>query len=192
MQDSTDPLSSLARKLLKLGQSGYSQLVVKGDGDTAARDLLESAQPADLLAEPIRNPDDAAAMMSGLWLYFDWLDQSHHLSQSLENPTGSFWHAIMHRREGDFPNSKYWYARCTTHPTMQTLAANAPRMINEMPADKSLLRVISTGWNPNALVDLIAEMHQKPDDPRRAAAVALQKLEWQLLFEHCTRAAVGR
>lgn len=75
---------------------------------------------------------------------------------------------------------------------MQTLAANAPRVVNEMPADKSLLRVISTGWNANALVDLVAEVHHNPDDPRRAAVVALQQLEWQLLFEHCSRAAVGR
>ena len=192
MQDPTDPLSSLGRKLLKLGQGGYTQLVVEGGGDAAARDLLESAQPADLLAELVKNPGEAAAMMSALWLYFDWLDQSHRISQSLANPTGNFWHAIVHRREGDFSNSKYWYARCDSHPTMQTLAANAPRVINEMPADKSLLKVISTGWDPSALVDLVAEVHRKTDDPRRAAAIALQKLEWQLLFEHCTRAAVGR
>src|SRR5438128_4903185 len=150
MQDPTDPLSPLGRKLLKLDPHAYAQLMPTGDGIAAARDLLESAQPSDLIAGEVVRREDASAMLAGLWLYFDWLDQSHRISQQLENPTGSFWHAIMHRREGDFSNSKYWYARCASHPTMQTLAANAPRLINEMPADKSMLRLIASGWNPNA------------------------------------------
>jgi hypothetical protein len=103
----------------------------------------------------------------------------------------SFWHAIMHRREGDFSNSKYWYARCASHPSMQTLAVQAPRLINAMPADKSLLRVIATGWNPNGFVDLVEQVHDSPDDPRHAAGVALQRLEWQVLFDECTRRASG-
>ena len=69
--------------------------------------------------------------------------------------------------------------------------ANAPRLINEMPADKSLLRLIATGWNPSAFVDLVEQVHDKPNDPRHRAAVALQRLEWQLLFDHCTRQAAG-
>lgn len=192
MNDPTDPLSSLGRKLLKLDPNAYAELVpTAGGGNPIAQDLLESARPADLISGPIKSTDDADAMLAGLWLYFDWLDPSHRISQRLENPTGSFWHAIMHRREGDFSNSKYWYARCASHPTMQTLAANAPRLINEMPADKSLLRLIATGWNPNALVDLVEQVHDKHADPRHRAAVALQRLEWQLLFDHCTRQAAG-
>jgi hypothetical protein len=75
---------------------------------------------------------------------------------------------------------------------MQTLTANAPRLINEMPADKSLLRLIAPGWNHAAFVDLVEKVHRTRDDPRHAAAVALQRLEWQLLFDHCTRSAAGR
>ncbi len=192
MNDPTDPLSSLGRKLLKLDPDAYGALVPSAAGGNAiAQDLLESARPADLITGSIKSPDDAQAMLAGLWLYFDCLDQSHRISQRLENPTGSFWHAIMHRREGDFSNSKYWYARCASHPTLATLAANAPRLINEMPADKSLLRLIATGWNPSAFVDLVEQVHDKPNDPRHRAAVALQRLEWQLLFDHCTRQAAG-
>jgi hypothetical protein len=126
-----------------------------------------------------------------LWLYFDWLYESHRISQQIDTPTGSFWHAIMHRREGDFSNSKYWYARCANHPSLATIAAQAPAVINAMPADKSLLRLIMSGWNPNALVDLVQQVHSTPDDPRHRVAVALQHLEWQILFDHCTRAAAG-
>jgi len=61
-----------------------------------------------------------------------------------------------------------------------------------MPADKSLLRLIMSGWNPNALVDLVEQVHDSPQDPRHALAVSLQRLEWQVLFEDCTRRAAGK
>ncbi|MEA2711769.1 MAG: hypothetical protein QOF78_4370 [Phycisphaerales bacterium] len=192
MQDPTDPLSSLGRKLLKLDANAYAELLPKSAGNPAARDLLESTQPGDLVAGKVARADDARAMLSGLWLYFDFLDESHTISQSLENPTGSFWHAIMHRREGDFSNSKYWYARCQAHPSLAVMAAQASRVINQMPADKSLLRLIATGWNPNGFVDLVQAVHDSPDDPRHPLTVALQRLEWQVLFDHCTRSAAGR
>ena len=192
MQDPTDPLSPLGRKLLKLDPDAYGQLVPTGNGNAAARDLLESTQPADLVAGKMVRTDDAKAMLAGLWLYFDYLDESHTISQSLDNPTGSFWHAIMHRREGDFGNSKYWYARCQNHPALATIAAAAGKHVNQMPADKSLLRLVATGWNPSAFVDLAQAVHESPSDPRHALAVALQRLEWQILFDHCTRAAAGR
>lgn len=45
-----------------------------------------------------------------LLLWHDHLDASHNISQRIENADGSFVHAIMHRREPDAWNSKYWYA----------------------------------------------------------------------------------
>ena len=191
MQDPTDPLSALGRRLLKLDAGAYAALVPAGGGNETARDLLQSVKPQELVAGTVTRPQEAAGMLAGLWLYFDWLDESHRISQSLDSATGSFWHAIMHRREGDFSNSKYWYARCAGHPSQATLAAQAPRLINTMPADKAMLRLIATGWNAPAFVDLVEQVHEHPSDPRHAAAVALQRLEWQVLFDHCTRAAAG-
>ena len=51
-------------------------------------------------------PPQRSLCMSGLWLLAGDLDRSHTISQSIGSAEGSFWHAIMHRREGDFGNSK--------------------------------------------------------------------------------------
>jgi hypothetical protein len=191
LHDPTDPLSALGRRLLKLDPAAYGALVPNGGGHPTARDLLQSVQPQDLIAGTATRPDAASGLLAGLWLYFDWLDESHRISQGIETATGSFWHAIMHRREGDFSNSKYWYARIGNHPALPVLAAQAAGVVNGLPADKSLLRLIASGWDAAAFVDLVEQVHDRPADPRHAAAVALQRLEWQILFDQCARAAAG-
>jgi hypothetical protein len=192
MQDPTDNLSPVGRKVLALDPNAYRRLTVDGPGSPETKDILESLRPDDLVTGGARRPEEARAMLAGLWLWHDWLDASHTISQGIESPTGSFWHAIMHRREGDFGNSKYWYARCAAHPSFNTLGAQAAAFLNPLPADKSLLKLtLGGGWNPNAFVDLVEEVHERPDDPRHRVAVSLQQFEWRVLFDHCTRVAAG-
>ena len=72
------------------------------------------------------------------------------------------------------------------------MASFAGDVINPLPADKTLLRLSRGGWDPDSFVDLVEEVHDRPGDARHNAAVMLQKLEWRLLFDHCTRAASGQ
>lgn len=191
MQDPTDPLSKTARAILALDPHAYRKLVPDGSGPAAARERLESIRPEELIDRPVGDPREAQALMAGLWIWHDYLDEAHAIAQKIDTPTGAFWHAIMHRREGDFPNSKYWYARCADHPAMKILAARAGSVVHDLPADNPILKVILGGWNPGGFVDLVAEVYQKPDDPRQEVAVRLQQLEWRILFEDCARRAQG-
>lgn len=191
MQDPSDPLSPLGRTILKLNPDAYQTLVVRKAGIVQAKDILETTRPDALITGGAKRQEEAEAMLAGSWLWHDFLDESHRICQALETEAGSWWHAIMHRREGDFSNSKYWYARCASHPAMQTLAIGAAQIVNRMPADKGLLRLILNGWNPAAFVDLVASAHQDEADAKHALAVVLQQLEWRTLFEHNTRAAAG-
>jgi hypothetical protein len=190
----TDALAPAAHEILNLDKAAaYQQLVVTAGGNESAATLLRALKPDQLLIKPLVSRVDADAMLAGLWLWHDWLDSSHTISQSISNATGSFWHAIMHRREGDFSNAKYWYARCTSHPVLQTMTPFVNDILHPLPADKSYLRLTQGGWRPNAFVDLAEELHRRPaTDPRHNVAIALQKLEWRLLFDHCTRAAAGQ
>jgi hypothetical protein len=187
-----DILSPKARETLRFNAaSAYSVLVPTAPGSAEARALLESLAPDQLLNRFTSNPHDGQAMLAGLWLWHDFLDESHAISQQNQTPNGSFWHAIMHRREGDFSNSKYWLARCTNHPSYTTMAVRADDVIRPYPADKSIFRLTAHGWNPGAFVDLVEQVHNRPTDPRHSLAVSLQQLEWRLLFDHCTRGAAG-
>jgi hypothetical protein len=189
----TDDLSPFAREVLKLNLAqAYTQLVVKGPGNAQAMKTLDGATGELMLASPVKDMEEARSMLAGLWLWHDWLDPSHTISQSINTPTGSFWHAIMHRREGDFGNSKYWYARCEGHPVFTALAANAAAFLNPLPADISYLRLTHNGWNASAFVDLVETVHNHPNDPRRETVVGLQQLEWRMLFDSCTRRAAGK
>jgi hypothetical protein len=110
--------------------------------------------------------------------------------QQLEDmtPTLAFWHAIMHRREGDFSNSKYWYARCRHHPVLARIPALAREMLGEAAASTAPLHNIVTGtWDPEAFVDVVEAVHRKPGDPLHDAAARLQQVEWRALFDHCVR-----
>jgi hypothetical protein len=188
MESQTDVLSSRAREILSINPSAYQSLVVVGAGNDQAKRMLEGLSAEDIFLESAsKSGEQRNATLAGLWLFHDWLDESHTISQSIHSATGSFWHAIMHRREGDFSNSKYWYARVTGHPVLPTLAAQAGDVLRQEPADKGLLRLIANGWNPNAFVDLVEAVYNDKSDARRGLAVRLQQLEWKVLFEFCAR-----
>jgi hypothetical protein len=188
-----DALSNRARQILRANlKAAYQNLVPREHGSADAADVLHTLSPADLIDTPIQNADDAACILSALWLWHDYLDESHVISQKVENETGSFWHAIMHRREGDFGNSKYWYAQCRDHPVLTSLAAQANEIIGRADADKGLLRLTLSGWNASAFVDYVQSVHESPSDPRYGIAVSLQQLEWRVLFDHCVRGASGK
>ena len=190
---SLEHLSAAARHVLKIDtDSAYTKLVPDREGSSEARDALELVKPIEVTSKPPADLEEAKAVVSGLWLWHDFLDISHTISQSVETPTGSFWHAIMHRREGDFSNAKYWYRRVGTHPALKTIAARVNVLTESMPADKMLFRLTANGFDPMALVDLVEAVHRAPDHPNAQLAVSLQKLEWQTLLETCVRAAAGR
>ena len=45
------------------------------------------------------------------WLYVDDLERAHQVCQDDLSEMGSLLHAIVHRREGDFGNARYWLMR---------------------------------------------------------------------------------
>jgi hypothetical protein len=132
----------------------------------------------------------ARACLAGLWLRHDFLDESHRISQDLENPAGSFWHAIMHRREPDFSNAKYWFRQVGDHPVFASLHDAARGLARQAKGDKAADFLIEqSAWDPFRFVDL-CQMARDPSSPVHALCRKIQQVEWELLFDDCYRRAI--
>ena len=57
-------------------------------------------------------PPDLSPALVALWYDArgDW-DTAHNLAQDVDEASGSWVHAYLHRKEGDPGNSGYWYRR---------------------------------------------------------------------------------
>ncbi len=153
---------------------------------------LAALSPEQVVApQAVRDVSMAQACLAGLWLLFDFLDESHTISQSLHTLEGSYWHGIMHRREPDYDNAKYWFRRVPAHPIHDALATAARELAAAADLDPpaQFLRSGQT-WDAFQFVDLC----RTAAAGRSSSALLcrqIQRLEWQLLFAYCWRQAAG-
>ncbi len=161
-----------------------------GRSDPKIQGLLDAVTPDGAFVHTsLADREMARACLAGLWLHHDHLDRSHAVSQTIHSATGSFWHGIMHRREGDYPNAKYWFRRTGAHPVFPDLARNAGRLTAGGGADAERL-TSGECWDPYAFVDLCRDCVSGRSDSE-ALCRRIQRLEWELLFDFCYRRATG-
>jgi hypothetical protein len=57
-------------------------------------------------------PDGLSSALLALWHdgHGEW-DEAHRVAQDIEDTTGAWVHAYLHRKEGDLGNAGYWYRR---------------------------------------------------------------------------------
>lgn len=111
-------------------------------------------------AVPRVNQAAFSLFKGGLWYALDALDAAHSIFQDDPSPEGSYWHGMLHRREGDFPNAKYWLQRAGRIPALKGIP----------------------DFDPVDFASLCQRADREPLAGDPAELLALQRLEWEHLL----------
>lgn len=123
-------------------------------------------------------------LRSAALLWHDDLDGSHNFSQEIKSSDGSFLHGIMHRREPDSSNAKYWFRLVGNHPAFTELA-RAVEALTITSENQSLTDSLSNHgeWDPFAFVDACSRaMQGKRNSSTYKLLQKIQELEFTTLI----------
>jgi hypothetical protein len=151
-----------------------TQLQPRGRNTTLAGPFLQTVEQH---SAPGQRRD---CLLAAVHLLAGELDSAHRLCQDVPTSFGSAWHAVMHRQEGDFWNSKYWWRRASglrwtvLQPELRALLA-------EIPAETAtLLQPFATEYDPANFVDLVESHGESP--VLAPVLLDIQRWEWASLF----------
>jgi hypothetical protein len=155
-------------EILRLDGDGerLMPLAMEHCASEAARERLRGVSAPKLFPRA-RAPE---AALGGLYVYFSCFAEAHTIAQDISTMEGSYWHAIVHRQEPDAGNAAYWFRLVGTHPIFAALAEAAGRQ---------------SPWDPFAFIDMCEQARKQPGSALEASARAIQRVEWQMLFDYC-------
>lgn len=120
-----------------------------------------------------------------LWLY-GFLEESHVVAQGIHSAEGSYWHGLMHRSEGDFSNSMYWFRRVGKHAIFPDLLGAVKSLRPSNASQQEVLKGLGSAaeWEPQWLVDLCEEGYRgRFNDFDLLQQIAA--IEYNLLMRYC-------
>lgn len=153
----------------------------KRPGTLSAAAVREAV--ASLAEDPSlkRHPDrDGLILLEGIaLLWHDHWEAAHEIAQAREGQADfDLLHAMVHRREGDYPNANYWFAGAGKHPCYPMIGIfSGSRVAGSLPAE-----FFSPGWSPGAFVSAVKRQAGKPG-PERETLRLIQAAESQALAE---------
>jgi len=132
------------------------------------------------------------ALKAGLLLWNDDLDGCHKIAQDLSDEFGAYLHGVMHRREPDYGNSKYWFRRVGDHPLFPQLHASAVELLGDAPGLEDYRKALTSAkkWDAFRMVDWC----ESAGEEREVSFLrALQAIEIQgLTYYWLDRAGLSR
>ena len=138
--------------------------------------------------QPAKDLIRAAAL-----LWHDHLDAAHSIVQDAPSAEAAFIHGIMHRRESDYSNAKYWFDRVGRHATFPKIAARVEQFLSDQQSRSSSTLVRDGMWQPMNFIEACEEAAEQPDKNSDTVLLQhLQQIEFETLLEHlCVIAVVA-
>jgi hypothetical protein len=175
------------------------------------RELLATPDPPDLgpgpragvesqrtLAARIDDALDRSALRGAradlvratVLLWHDHFEPAHAIAQEIETRDGSYVHAILHRREPDYGNAKYWFRRVGQHPCFGALAGRVTGLFEKEAQAKLGANLLRHGeWDAFAFVDACEAMAGKPGNDSQVQSLrAIQRVEFEVLVDYLSKA----
>ncbi len=163
--------------------------LVKGKPIAKGRQAVVELSEKDLGGA--KNSKSLPLIQAALYLCFDCFEEAHNIANDHEGTVAGNWlHAIVHRREPDASNSKYWYHRVAAPAKVFTaIGKEALDLLGKVPAPEleSLAKKMekSKSWEPESFVDLCDKYREKgPQSPAYQLLARVQEIEWRGLAEY--------
>jgi hypothetical protein len=167
-----------------LAASGLADLGPRQRPEALPLDNLN--QRIDSLLSKAGLPVRLQSLVHGtLLLWNDHLDAAHSIAQDIEDADGSLLHAMMHRREPDYWNAKYWFRRAGKHPCYSNLSQRVKALLNPKDA-KLAAKIMPDGvWDPCAFVDVCEQAAQgRIDEAHKKSLQEIQRIEFVSFLGH--------
>jgi hypothetical protein len=139
-------------------------MTMKARAGTRSLDELNLKLDA-ILANPELDRRYCQLGRAAVLLWHDHFEPAHKLAQDIEGPDGSLLHGILHRREPDFANARYWFRRVgPAHRSFDCIVGKIKIALMGSKADLIARQIIPADkWNPLGFVDLAEDSLRRAD-----------------------------
>ena len=181
-------------RMIRSPSEAFWSLIATAEPPDLGQGPRKRVKPCPLLTEELSlylaglriNPNRAERLRAATLLYHDHHDEAHDIVQEMTDLDGALIHGILHRREPDYWNAKYWFRRFVAHPAHVALGRRLAALATT-PEEGAQARALTLpgAFDPFEFVDACESAAKlPPTDPTTIWLRRVQHAEFEELVNH--------